>query len=284
MKITRPLLLALALLLLGTFAPSAAVSASLDPGFGAGGKVRTAVATTGEGPLVRGVAAQPDGSVVVATQRQLLRYRPDGQLDPRFGASGVMSLEKVEGLDFKVAALAVDGEGRIVVFGTAADPNKTYATLAYDIGYLHPSYATVLRFDPAGNPDPSFGTNGIVRSDLGQPPYLTASVFPPPQPNGQDVQINPVATVTGTLDQRGRPLLIAARFESVASVRSRLAFEGRLVARLDTSGALDQGFGAGGVLTLPGYENRGVASRADDASPLTWGYTQIRAFTESGRF
>jgi uncharacterized delta-60 repeat protein len=195
-----------------------------------------------------------------------------------------MSLEKVEGFDFKVAALSVDGEGRIVVFGTATDPSRTYAVLAYNIGYVHPSYAAVLRFDPAGNPDPSFGANGIVRSDLGQPPYLAASVFPPPQPSGQDVLVNPVATVTGTVDRRGRPLLIAARFESVATLRSSFAFEGRLVARLDASGALDQGFGEGGVLTLPGSENRGIAPGAGGASALAWGYTQIRAFTASGGF
>ena len=144
----------------------------------------------------------------------------------------------------------------------------------------------MLRLDPAGKPDPSFGTNGVARTSLGQPQYLQASVFPPPQPNGQVVQINPVTTVSGALDRRGAPPVDARRgIEDIPTIgHSALGFEGRLVARLNASGALDEEFGTGGVLTFPGSENRGVAPRASDGSPLTWGYAQIRAFTEDGRF
>ena len=294
MDMTRPIRLALALVLLSLALPAsgAAASGSLDPNFATGGKVRTAVSLgTAERALVA-LVSEPRGSTLVATQRQLLRYRPDGRLDPRFGRGGILTLDKVEGLDFAIADLEVDSEGRIVVFGTAEDPNTTYTVTGYTYGYVHPSYVAVLRLDASGKPDPSFGSNGVMRTDLGQPQYLEGSLFPAPPADGR---LNPVSTTTGTVDARGRPLLIAARYTSISTeAHSVFGFEGRLLARLTASGDLDREFGAGGVVTLPGSENDGIALAAEDESPLTWGNpfsggyrqptAQIRAFTKIGGF
>jgi uncharacterized delta-60 repeat protein len=291
MKAARPLLVCFVALLAGAFAPGAAASGSLDPGFGADGKVQTPVALGAtEQLLVTGVAALPDGATLLATHREVLRYLPDGRLDPGFGQGGAMTLKKVEGLDFEIAGLSVDDSGRILVFGTAADASTTYAVSGYNIGYVHPSYVAVLRFDAAGNPDPSFGANGVARTDLNQPPYLTAGLFPPPSSSWQDAQINPVTAVTGTVDPQGRPLLIAGRYENTATIgHSFFAFEGRLLARFTSSGGLDPEFGEGGVVTLPRSENRHIALGLGDTPVLTWGApyggrAQLRAFTESGGF
>jgi hypothetical protein len=185
----------------------------------------------------------------------------------------------------------VDSEGRIVVFGTAEDPNTTYTVSGYTYGYVHPSYVTVLRLDVSGKPDQSFGSNGVMRTDLGQPQYLEDSLFPPAPPDGRQ---RPVATTRGTVDARGRPLLIAARYTSISTeAHSVFGFEGRWLVRLTASGDLDGEFGDGGIVTLSGSENSGIALAPGSESPLTWGNAfsgarrptaQIRAFTASGGF
>ncbi|HEX8189042.1 MAG TPA: delta-60 repeat domain-containing protein, partial [Pyrinomonadaceae bacterium] len=62
---------------------------TLDPSFGAGGKVRTSFpgypATSGDYAQATAVALQPDGKIVVAgagNQYLLARYNADGTLDP----------------------------------------------------------------------------------------------------------------------------------------------------------------------------------------------------------
>lgn len=129
-----------------------------DPGFGSGGRVTTNVG--GVTDLAYAAALQPDGRIVVAGRAGtsgsadpdvgLVRYEPDGDLDPGFGNGGV-ALRDVGGSGWDEAtALAVQEDGRIVV---AVAGSGDFA---------------VARFEADGRSlDPAFGTGGLVTTPIG---------------------------------------------------------------------------------------------------------------------
>ena len=127
---------------------AAAAQCPLDPGFGAGGVVRTDLGVSAN--LV-GIALLPDGRIVAAGNAggiALARYLPDGSLDPSFGTGGL-----VTGVAGSATDVGVQSDGGIVVVGSSVLSGA--------------SEMTVFRFDSTGALDPAFGTGGI-------------SVTPPP--------------------------------------------------------------------------------------------------------
>jgi uncharacterized delta-60 repeat protein len=158
---------------------------TLDPSFGAGGKVVTDV-SGGSGDGVQGLALQPDGRIVAAgyggvgfsLDFAVARYNRDGSLDRGFGDGGRV-LTDLRGLDRpdRAAAVAVLPNGRIVVGGTSEGagprgPNSDFA---------------VARYKRDGTLDASFGTGGTVVTDFsGQSSYEVAAAMAI-QPNGKVV-------------------------------------------------------------------------------------------------
>ena len=157
-----------------TGASAGARAGGLDPGFGQGGKVLVPP-PAGAGEWPGGQAVQPDGSVVVvgtaAPARNgyaflLLRFLPDGRLDPSFGTGGRVWTDLVtlatptQGAvlgdvalgSSSASAVVVQADGRIVVGGGT----QSGATTAF----------AVLRYLPDGRPDPSFGTGGLALTDF----------------------------------------------------------------------------------------------------------------------
>jgi uncharacterized delta-60 repeat protein len=152
--------------------PSAA--GGLDPGFGQGGKVVVTPPTeAGEWP--GGQAVQPDGKIVVvgtaAPARNgyaflLLRFLPDGRLDPSFGTGGRVWSDLVTlrpplhgGVVGDVAlgtstanAVAIQSDGKLVVGGST----QSGATTAF----------AVVRYLADGRPDTTFGSDGLVLTDF----------------------------------------------------------------------------------------------------------------------
>src|SRR5205814_6657894 len=118
----------------------------------------------GEGPAVlRDAAAtlalQPDGKIVVAGTADyalaLLRYRPDGTRDPKFGTNGTVTtrLSTHEKYADLASALALQTDGKIVVAGAA---------------WMASGYGVFLaRFHPDGRLDTDFGAAGKVTSSIG---------------------------------------------------------------------------------------------------------------------
>lgn len=238
----------------------------LDEGFGEGGRAATAADLGGSwrNAEVR-LATGPEGSTVVASDRQLIRYLPDGQLDPGFGEGGKVTLEEVEGLPFTFGDVTIDGEGRVVAFGTAVDPNTSFMIPFYFAGGLvHPTFVVVLRYDATGRLDPSFGAgDGVVRTDFGLPPNLHAERGSPPPL---------VRLVAGAVDSQERPVLVAALEELAPVVHSSvLIWSSSVVARLTATGAPDPTFGGGGVIVLSSDQNRGLAIGPDSEPLLVWG-------------
>lgn len=145
-----------------------AAAGSLDVSFGGGTGLVTTVfnaASPINTDLAFDLVVQPDGKLVVAgwasdisdpADFALARYRPDGSLDPSFGGTGLVragfgafSIE--EGF-----ALLREPNGKLVVGGWAAssplDPGVDFV---------------LMRFLPSGQPDPSFGAGGKVKTNLG---------------------------------------------------------------------------------------------------------------------
>jgi uncharacterized delta-60 repeat protein len=133
---------------------ASAASGDLDPSFGAGGRVTTAFPG---GAAANAVAIQPDGRIVAvgwATRPSggpsiaVARYQPNGELDPSFGDGG-MVLTSIRGGGDEARSVEVRSNGKIVVAGS--DDRARFA---------------VVRYRADGSLDPSFGGNGIVRTDL----------------------------------------------------------------------------------------------------------------------
>jgi uncharacterized delta-60 repeat protein len=100
------------------------------------------------------VAVQPDGKIVVAGTGgvshtlTVSRLEPDGSLDPTFDADGTAGVDLG---DFDGgSALAIQPDGKILVTGATSEGKFA-----------------VLRLDPIGSPDPTFGDAGVVTVDFG---------------------------------------------------------------------------------------------------------------------
>jgi uncharacterized delta-60 repeat protein len=132
---------------------------SLDPTFGGDGKVVTNVTPSYD--WANGMALQPNGKIVVVGSLSagstngkigVLRYRSDGSLDPTFGKNGIVRADPTPTYDDGMA-VGVEADGQIVVAGGAgfAGPNERFVMLA---------------FEHNGTLDPTFGGDGMVKTDL----------------------------------------------------------------------------------------------------------------------
>jgi uncharacterized delta-60 repeat protein len=134
---------------------------NLDQGFGAGG-----IATTdlgGDDDEAYDAALLADGGIVAVGRTDaagftkldfgVARYRPDGTPNPGFGTGGIVSTDILGGGD-QANAVAVQPDGKLVVAGFATRNG------------IDGDFALV-RYKPDGTLDQSFGTNGVVTTDLG---------------------------------------------------------------------------------------------------------------------
>lgn len=135
---------------------------SLDPSFAGDGTAVVAFVGSGRDDVAHAVALQPDGKIVTAgtasvtdpaTQHTsfllaLARFNPDGSLDPTFDLDGWVTRPPEPGESAEGWGVAVQPDGRIVAAGEAG------------------SGVAVHRFLPGGQPDPTFGVLGTVRTEL----------------------------------------------------------------------------------------------------------------------
>jgi uncharacterized delta-60 repeat protein len=172
--------------------------------FGVSGEVDLSTVVGGFGGAVR---VQPDGMIVVAAQSTLspypwrvARFDGNGVLDPTFGTNGVAEVSpggtrsgaRPRGIRFQQNGSDLD----IVVAGEAGDPENKVG---------------IVRLNPDGSLDTSFGTNGAVFENRGMTPVA------------MDIQSDGGILLRGT---------------------SRIL-------RYMADGALDTGFAAGGQWDLP---------------------------------
>jgi uncharacterized delta-60 repeat protein len=193
---------------------------TLDPGFGAGGKVTTSFGGTDE--AANAIAVQADGKLVAAgwacasanwpcNDFALARYNPDGTLDSGFGTGGEVTTNfagQFYSGDDRANALVVQSDGKLVAAGTTDIPGEgTYFALA--------------RYNPDGTLDTGFGTGGTVITMIAGIAQAYALAL---QPDGKLAAAGWAAgTGTGSYDFA--------------------------LARYNPDGTLDTGFGTGGTVT-----------------------------------
>ncbi|WP_157546253.1 hypothetical protein [Hamadaea tsunoensis] len=209
---------------------------TLDPRFGAGGRVVTSVPAGLGAQGATGVAvdsrwrivAVGTGGIPRGTQIgfAVARYLPDGALDTGFGRGGVKVLPVGPAGDAGAAAVVVQPDGGIVVAGGAND-------IRGDVDFA----AVRLRGD--GTLDPAFGNGGIV-------------LVPLP---GGDAAASAVA-----LQPDGKILLAGTSVDPAAGQEFA-------VVRLTAGGVPDGGFGRGGIVRVqnsPGQSKGGASAVAVD--------------------
>lgn len=243
---------------------------SLDTTFGGDGKVTTSFAgyyydvdgyfhARGES-----VAIQADGRIVVAGEAEyydeiaqvggspfaIARYNSDGSLDENFMDDSEISpttyragkvLTHFTGYGYaKGRGVAVQADGRIVVAGVIGTTQ-----------YVGQNFA-LARYSTAGNLDEHFGESGQVVTGFGG-----ASM-------GGDTPVD----CTGMALQTDGKVVVAGSGHGDGHGGG---FHGIVLARYDSEGELDPGFGRGGtMLGAPGY-GQGVAV-LDDGGILVSGY------------
>jgi uncharacterized delta-60 repeat protein len=200
---------------------------------------------TGIGPFWefgRAIALQNDSLIVVAGDFNnpsfnldylLLRLNPSGTYDTSFGNGGIVTTGFAPNSIDETKALALQPDGKIVIAGVTANPDRDVA---------------LLRFNFDGSIDTTFGINGKVFTDI----------------NNENQQANAIA-----LQPDGK--IIVAGFSFTIATGNDLA-----VFRYHPNGALDTSFGVNGI-AIPGInadDDAGLAlSLQNDGKIVIAGYT-----------
>jgi uncharacterized delta-60 repeat protein len=258
----------------------------LDPTFGSGGVV--IAPSTSQGSAL---ARQPDGKLVAVGYRiaspnrfMVARYDATGALDPGFGTGGVAETALGAG-SATARAVALQADGKIVVAGSCLN------------GPSDAQFA-VVRYEADGTLDATFGTGGIV------------IVGGPTDENGRGVavQADGKLVVVGRQWTGTQNIFVLARFETDGTLDATFGTggwvtgpgteaeevliqpDGKLVvvgykivvnrdfaiARYETDGTLDAGFGTGGMATtsMSFYHDQAFALvRQTDGGFVVGGWT-----------
>jgi uncharacterized delta-60 repeat protein len=191
-----------------------------DPGFGANGTVLDTAAIRVEEPMIdRSGRLIYTGAITDlcghggVEETEVVALGSNGQTDPSFGAGGRVQIEA-----FEPKSSAIDSRGRILL-------------LAQDTYFQgRPTHNLVLRLNPHGGADPTFGHNGRAS-------------FPLPH--------NTMISALG-VDGRDRPLLVGVARQG-ATRPSRF-----LVVRVTKGGKIDRGFGRNGSV-VTGFRRKAGA-------------------------
>ena len=124
-----------------------------DPSFSEDGAATASVPDAG---VARTVLVTPDGGVIAAgdggrdggPRSSLVSFQSDGDLDPAFGADGVVTTDFGSGRRSEVGELALQPDGRLVLTGILG---------------LRKIRPIVARYRPAGEPDPTFSGDGVEK-------------------------------------------------------------------------------------------------------------------------
>lgn len=184
---------------------------SVDGSFGTGGHVDGR--TLGAAALT----LQPDGKILLTGANTVARFDSSGQLDPTFGTGGLSVLP----FSF-AAAIALQSDGRILIVS------------APDFNPGGDKSGTIVRFNPNGTLDKTFGLFGEVAS------VASGGVF----------------DTTGTALVSGIVLQADGKFIVAGTIASKLIHPpgsirtGFGLVRYNPNGSIDTSFGTrGGVLT-----------------------------------
>jgi len=172
------------------------------------------------------VAMQPDGKIVATgsthngttTNFALTRYNTDGSLDTAFGTGGIVTTA-IGTSSSSANSVVIQSDGKIVAAGSTND-------------------FALVRYNTDGSLDTSFGTGGIVTTDIGTDSDVARSIV---------------------LQSDGK--IVAAGYSFNGSN------DDFALVRYNTDGSLDTAFGTGGIVTTDvgaGYDDAySVAIQSD---------------------
>jgi uncharacterized delta-60 repeat protein len=176
-----------------------------------------------QGATANACALQADGKILAAGwetipssgQFILQRYTTDGNLDTSFGSAGTVITKVGSGTSTGANGVAVQSDGKIVLAGEA--------------GFKPGAEFALARYTSNGSLDTTFGSKGIVNTQLGSSDCAWAEVI---QPDGK---------------------IIAAGTSAQPDASTGYPQNEFALARYNTNGSLDKTFGSGGkVLTAFG--------------------------------
>jgi uncharacterized delta-60 repeat protein len=233
---------------------------ALDPTFGSGGLVTGP--SLGLGTSASSVLVQPaDGKTVVAGYCQtgvgggnvvfaLERYNANGTLDTSFGTNGIVETAVGSGGSW-ITGLALQSDGKIVAVGSAALLSRRQNVPAF----------AVARYTPGGVLDSTFGSGGIVLTNVGTQLASVPGLTYGPGPHAVAID------GSGKIDVAG----VAA----TAGVGDQFA-----VVRYNANGTLDKTFGPQrtGIVVTPQFANQydeatALAIEPADGKIILAGYT-----------
>jgi uncharacterized delta-60 repeat protein len=194
---------------------------ALDTSFGSGGKLITNVRILVHADHSVGIALQPDGKIVLASQTLdsaasawefiTARFNTNGTTDSTFGSGGVVTTHVGNSDEF--GGVAVQGDGKIVVGGSEMGGSP----FAY---YL-------LRYNADGSLDANFGTGGTVAVQA---------------PGGFPIDVRSSEVVI----QADGKILAEGEFGDAARQYNHLG-----AVRVNPDGSVDTGYGNGGWASAP---------------------------------
>ncbi len=137
---------------------------TIDSTFGINGIDTTAIGYTDDEAFCG--LLQPDGKIIAAgytsiggagSQRNfaLVRYNTDGSRDSTFGSNGIVSTS-ISQSDDEIHSLTIQGDGKIVAAGSSFEVISNQAVYAF----------ALVRYNPNGSIDSTFGTKGIITNAL----------------------------------------------------------------------------------------------------------------------
>jgi uncharacterized delta-60 repeat protein len=151
----------------------------LDPTFGNGGHAIIDLPSVHE--MITKIITLPDGKILIAgnayygssyfyvpdsTAHFVGRLLPDGQVDSTFGAGGFVfrgSHDQGDCMAPMLGDVVVAPDGRIVVSGNSFHTDPGQLSFSFE---ECPNYIFIYHYLPDGQPDPTFGDNGMVELAL----------------------------------------------------------------------------------------------------------------------
>lgn len=254
-----------------------------------------------------GMALQADGKIVMVggtfADFVLARFNADGSLDAGFGIDGKVTTDMGSGLRPEEAlAVAIQGDGKIVVVGHSAIPSTPPSPI------LPPTFA-LARYNADGSLDTGFGAGGRVSGNVNGQAYavaiqsdgkiVVAGEFSFASTNGNDfgditiARFNPNGTLDAGFGASGTGQIVTDLGQATNAARnvvvqpngaivvsgkpqgSQAGFDHTDVVRYNANGSLDTSFGNAGKLTLAGVDvGQGLARQADGRFVLAGGVTE----------
>ncbi|HVD39437.1 MAG TPA: hypothetical protein VNC16_00340 [Solirubrobacterales bacterium] len=277
----KKILLPLVLVFIAVPTVAQAQPGALDPSFGQRGRLALKLPVrelelfyTGKPRAARmTMDALPSGGLAAASGAFVIERTADGRPLKRFGGDGKVRIQIPSGSTFELGDLAVDPQGRVLVAGTQYTRSQTPLRRA-----------VIFRYLANGDPDPSFGADGVVNETFDQQPALDPTGAP--SPGGFNVGLTGLALAPdGGIVVGGYSAAQVIMCSAGAPVG---ATSRAFLARLTVDGSRESSFGEDGVLTDEGTER--ISPPVLDPSgrigfeAASGGYCGFRGPAESGKF